>query len=71
MLSTAKLEWTVGSLISTPLSPKFCMVAPDMCDYQNVSQILDNLFSLGIHKGNVKLGPETGNFELQMGVTFE
>ena len=48
-----------------------CMVAPDMCDYQNVSQIFYILFSVGIHRGNVKLGPKIGNFEVQMGVTFE
>ena len=47
------------------------MIAPNMSDYQNISQLFDNLFSLGIHKGNVKLGPKIGNFELQMGVTFE
>ena len=41
-LSIEKLEWSVGGLISknsAPLSLKICMVAPDMCDYQNVSQI--------------------------------
>ena len=47
------------------------MVAPDMCDYQNISQIFDILFSLRIHRGNVKLGPKIGYFEVQMGVTFE
>ena len=47
------------------------MVAPDMCDYQNVSQIFDILLSLGIHSGNVKLGPKIGHFEVQMGVTCE
>ena len=47
------------------------MVAPDMCDYQTVSQIFDILFRLGTHRGNVKLGPTISNFEVQMGVTFE
>ena len=47
------------------------MVAPDMCDYQNVSQIFYILFSLGMHRGNDKLGPKIGNFEGQMSVTFE
>ena len=47
------------------------MVAPDMCDYQNVYQIFDNLFSLGIHRGNVELGTKISNFEVQMAVTFE
>ena len=47
------------------------MLAPAMCDYQTVSQIFDVLFSLGIHRENVKLGPTIGNFEVQMGVTFE
>ena len=48
-----------------------CLVAPDMCDYQNISQIFDFLFSLGIHRRNIKLRPKTGNFEVQMGLTFE
>ena len=47
------------------------MVALDMCDYQNISQIFYILFSLGIHRGNVKLGPKIGNFEVQMDVPFE
>ena len=47
------------------------MVATDICDYQNVSQIFYVLFSLGIHISNVKLGPKIGNFEVQMGETFE
>ena len=47
------------------------MVAPDMCDYQDVSQIFDILFTLGIHRGNVKLGTKIGNFEVQMVVTFQ
>ena len=46
------------------------MVAPDMCDYVTVSQIFDILFSLGIHRGNIELGPKIGNFEVQMGATF-
>ena len=45
------------------------MVAPDMSDYQIVSQLFDILFSLGIHRGNVKLGQKIGKFEVQMGVT--
>ena len=47
------------------------MVAPDMCVYQNVTQIFDILFSLGKYWVNVQLGPKIGNFEVQMGVTFE
>ena len=47
------------------------MVAPDMCDYQNISQIFYFLFSLGIHLGNVKLGPKIGTLEVQMAATFE
>ena len=67
MLSTEKIEWTVGDLISKNpatlsmgqnLLKLACMVAPDMCDYQNVSQIFDIFFCLGIHGGSVKLGPK-------------
>ena len=47
------------------------MVAPDMCDYQYISQIFDILFSLGKHRGNVELGAKIGNFEVQIAVTFE
>ena len=32
-----------------------------------VTTIFDILFNLGIHRGNVKLGPKTGIFEVQMG----
>ena len=47
------------------------MVALDMCDFQNISQIIYILLSLGIHRGNVNLGPRIGNFEVQMDVPFE
>ena len=47
------------------------MVAPETCDYQNISQIFAILFRLGIHRGNVELGPKIGHFEVQMGVTFD
>ena len=47
------------------------MVAPDICDYQNLSQIFYILLSLGKNRGNVKKGLKIGNFEVQMGVTFE
>ena len=46
------------------------MVAPDMCNYQTVSQIF-NIFSLEIHRGNVRLGPKIGNFEVPLGVNLE
>ena len=47
------------------------MVALDICDYQNVSQIFFILFSLGKHRGYVELGPNIGKFEEPMGVTVE
>ena len=47
------------------------MVALDMWDYQNVSQSFDILFSLGMHRENIKKDSQIGNFEVQMGVTFE
>ena len=47
------------------------MVALDICDYQNVSQIFYILLSLGKHRGYVKLGPKIGNFEEQMGESVE
>ena len=56
-----------SSFIYGPESLEICIVAPDT----NVSQIFDILFSLGIHRGNVILGPKICNFEVQMGVTFQ
>ena len=50
---------------------EICLVALDMCDFQNISQIFYILLSLGIHRGNVNLGPRIGNFEVQMDVPFE
>ena len=47
------------------------MVALDMRDYQNISQIFVFLFSLGIRRGNVQFAPKIGISEVQMGVTFE
>ena len=61
----------LNSFIFWPKSPKILLVAPDMCDYQNIYQIFDILFSLGIHRRNIKLRQKTGNFEVQMGLTFE
>ena len=77
MLSTEKLEWTVGGFkskdsaqdyIYEPKSLKICIVATDMFDYHTVSQMFDILCSLGIHR---EYGPKIYNFEVQMGVTFE
>ena len=47
------------------------MVDPDMCDFQRYLRFVYVLFSLEIHRENVKLGPTIGNFEGQKGVSFE
>ena len=63
-----------SSFIYGSKSQKCCLVASDMCDYhdyQSLSQIFYILFSLGIHRGTVKLGPTVDNFEVQMVVPFE
>ena len=41
-----------------------CLVTPDMWDYH--SQFVYILLSLGINRGNVKLVPKIGNFEVQI-----
>lgn len=43
--------------IYSPISPKICLVSPDMCEDQNFEK--------------KKLGLQIRNLEVQMGVTFE
>ena len=60
----AELEGGINLKDSASLSLKICLVVPDICDYQIISQIFDILFSFGINRGNVKSVPKIGNLEV-------
>ena len=78
LLSTVKLEWTVGGLISKDSASlsmgqnlrKFAWLPLTCLTTKSISDFL-YLFILGIRRGNVTLGPKIGNFEVQMIVTFK